>query len=61
LYISEDLSDQLQTSCCALQTDKATDVVKDVYVITYVWYVLENYMKEDFSLCKPSDSRPMSL
>jgi len=38
------LIDQLKTSHSALQVDKVIDVVKDAYLITYVEYVLENYI-----------------
>jgi len=63
--ISEDLSDklidQLKSSHFAMQVDETTNVVKDAYLITYVWYVLENDMKETFMFCKPIDGRTTSL
>jgi len=40
--------DQLETSSFSLQINEATDVVKDAHLITYVRYVLEHYIKEDF-------------
>jgi hypothetical protein len=33
-----------------LQVDEATDAVKDVRLITHVWYVLEKDNKTGFSL-----------
>jgi hypothetical protein len=40
------------TSRSALQVAEATDVVKNAYLITYIWYVLENDTKD--SLYKPT-------
>jgi hypothetical protein len=63
--ISEDLCDQLSdylnTSCFALQGDEATEVVIDAHLITSVWYVLENDIKEDILFCKGTDGRATSL
>jgi hypothetical protein len=49
--------DQLRISRFALQVCEAMDVVKDARLIAYVRYVLENYIKEDFLLCKSIDGR----
>jgi hypothetical protein len=40
-----------------LQVDQATNVVKDAYFITYVWYMLENDIKEELLLRIPVDGR----
>jgi len=34
-----------------LEVDEASDVVKDAHLISYVRYVLENYVKGDFFFC----------
>jgi hypothetical protein len=41
------LIDQFNTPRRALQVDEATSVDVDALLITYVWYVLENDVKED--------------
>jgi hypothetical protein len=51
--ISEDLYDQepidqTKTSRFALQIDEASDVLKDAHLITYVRYMMENDMRENF-------------
>jgi hypothetical protein len=62
--ISEDLCDQLidhlKTSRFALQVHEITDVVKDAYLITYVWYV-ENDTRRIFLFCKLAEGRATSL
>jgi len=53
--ISEEFYDQLvgqlKTWRFAMQVDDATDVGKDENFITYVPYVMENDIKEEFLFC----------
>jgi len=44
-----------------LQVDEATDVGKDEHFITYVPYVLENYVNDAFLFFKPTEGRDTSL
>jgi hypothetical protein len=41
--------------------DKATDVVRDAHLITYIRYVLENDVKENCLFCRCADGRAVSL
>jgi hypothetical protein len=64
-HTSEDLCDQLinqlKTSSFLLQVDIETDAVEDVYLIANVRYMLQNYIREDFLFCRPTDGRATSL
>jgi hypothetical protein len=44
-----------------LQVNDKSYVVKDAHLITSVWYVLENDIKEDFLFCTLIDGRATSL
>jgi hypothetical protein len=49
---------QLKTSRFALKVDDATDIVRDLHLITSVRYVLKKNIEED---CKRIDDRATSL
>jgi hypothetical protein len=59
--LCEQLNDQLRSSSLALQVAEATDVVKDVHLITCVTYVLKNYARGNILFCKHTDGRTVSL
>jgi hypothetical protein len=42
------LNGELEIALLTLQVDEITDVVKDAHLITYVQYVLENDITENF-------------
>jgi hypothetical protein len=60
-YLCGPTIDKLKTPSFALQIGKATDVVKDEHLITFVQYVLENDIKEDILFLKPVDGRARNV
>jgi len=64
-HLSEDLCSQLMyqlnTSHFALQVDEVIGIVKDAHLITYVWFVFENCMKENCLFFEATDGTTTSL